>query len=106
MVYYAFDLLHLDGRDMTTAPLIERKQALAELLEELPKDSAVKFSEHFETEGATLLKHACSLHLEGIVSKRADAPYRAGRGGDWLKTKCSSRDSSSWVTSPPTNRDG
>src|SRR4051812_4342033 len=90
MAYYVFDLLYLDGQDLTTAPLIERKQALAELLQELPRNSAVKLSEHFEEDGAKMLEHACNLHLEGIVSKRADAPYRSGRGGDWLKTKCSS----------------
>ncbi len=90
MVYYVFDLLHLDGQDLTPAPLVERKQALAELLEGLPENGVIRFSEHFETDGATILKHACGLHLEGIVSKRADAPYRSGRGGDWLKTKCTS----------------
>ena len=90
MVYYVFDLLHLDGHDLTTAPLIERKRALADLLQELPRNSVIKLSEHFEEDGATMLKHACNLHLEGIVSKRADAPYRSGRGGNWLKIKCSS----------------
>jgi bifunctional non-homologous end joining protein LigD len=90
MAYYVFDLLYLDGHDLTPAPLIERKRALASLLAELPKDSIIKLSEHFEEDGSTMLKHACNLHLEGIVSKRADAPYRSGRSGEWLKTKCSS----------------
>src|SRR4051812_46993974 len=90
MAYYVFDLLYLDGQDLTTAPLIERKRALAALLEEIPKDSIIKLSEHFEADGASMLKHACDLDLEGIVSKRADAPYRSGRSGEWLKTKCSS----------------
>jgi bifunctional non-homologous end joining protein LigD len=90
MAYYVFDLLHLDGQDLTTAPLIERKRVLAGLLQELPRNSVVKLSDHFEEDGATMLKHARDLHLEGIVSKRADAPYRSGRGGDWLKIKCSS----------------
>src|SRR4029079_12441663 len=90
MVYYVFDLIHLDGQDLTTAPLVARKQALAELLEELPRNSVIKLSEHFEEDGAKMLKHACNLNLEGIVSKRADAPYRSGRGSDWLKIKCSS----------------
>src|SRR5581483_2543531 len=56
---------------------------------ELPQDGIVRLSEHFETDGATMLRHACGMRLEGIVSKRADAPYRSGRVGDWLKTKCS-----------------
>ncbi len=90
MAYYVFDLLHLDGHDLVPAPLIERKQALAALLTELPKESIIKLSEHFEEDGSTMIKHACNLHLEGIISKRADAPYHSGRGGDWLKTKCSS----------------
>jgi bifunctional non-homologous end joining protein LigD len=90
MVYYVFDLLYLDGQDLTPAPIIERKRALARLVAELPKDSVIKLSEHFEEDGSTMLKHACNLHLEGIVSKRADAPYHSGRSGDWLKTKCSS----------------
>ena len=90
MAYYVFDLLHLDGQDLTGAPLIERKRALAALLAELPKDSPIKLSEHFEEDGPTMIKHACNLHLEGIVSKRADAPYRSGRSGEWLKIKCSS----------------
>ena len=90
MAYYVFDLLHLDGQDLTPAPLIERKRALAALLAELPKDGVIRLSEHFEEDGSMMLKHACNLHLEGIVSKRADAPYRSGRSGDWLKTKCSS----------------
>ncbi|MEA3024782.1 MAG: bifunctional non-ous end joining protein LigD [Alphaproteobacteria bacterium] len=90
MAYYVFDLLHLDGLDLTGSPLIERKRALATLLAELPKRSIVKLSEHFEEDGSTMLKHACNLHLEGIVSKRADAAYHSGRTGEWLKTKCSS----------------
>jgi bifunctional non-homologous end joining protein LigD len=90
MAYYVFDLLHVDGQDLTSVPLIERKRALAELLEDTPKNSIVRLSEHFEASGASMLKHACDLHLEGIVSKRADAPYRSGRVGDWLKTKCAS----------------
>jgi bifunctional non-homologous end joining protein LigD len=88
MVYYVFDLLHLDSEDLTHAPLLERKRALAELLSTLPKDGVIRLSEHFETDGPSMLKHACDLHLEGIVSKRVDAPYHSGRVGDWLKIKC------------------
>jgi bifunctional non-homologous end joining protein LigD len=91
MVYFCFDLLHLDGRDLTGEPLIERKQALHELLRDLPADGPIRFSEHFEEPGSVLLSHACRLGLEGIISKRRNAPYRLGRGGDWLKTKCSDR---------------
>jgi bifunctional non-homologous end joining protein LigD len=90
MIYYVFDLLYLDGQNLTGAPLLERKRALAALLTELPKDSVARLSEHFEEDGEVMLKHARNLQLEGIVSKRADAPYRSGRGGDWLKVKCAS----------------
>ena len=89
-VYYVFDLIYRDGYDLTRAPLQSRKQALAALLEnsEIPQ---VRLSEHFTEPGSVLLKHACSIGLEGIISKRRDAPYRPGRGGDWIKTKCSDR---------------
>src|SRR4029078_11679332 len=78
MVYYVFDCLNLAGQDLTTAPLIELKRALAELLRELPRNSVIKLSEHFEEDGAKMLKNDCGLHLEGIVSKPADDPYRVG----------------------------
>ena len=89
MSYYVFDLMHLDGADLTGAPLSERKAALQRLLAKLPKSSVIRFSEHFETDGPAMLKRVCGMGLEGIVSKRRDAPYRSGRGGNWLKTKCS-----------------
>jgi bifunctional non-homologous end joining protein LigD len=87
LVYYVFDLLYLDGHDLTSAPLIERKRVLAALLEKLPADGLVRFSDHFDEDGPTMLKHAEKMHLEGIISKRANAPYRSGRTGEWLKVK-------------------
>ena len=54
-------------------------------------DGVLRFSEHFAESGQTMLKHACRMGLEGVVSKRADAPYRSGRGGDWIKAKCTLR---------------
>ena len=89
-IYYVFDLLHRDGENLAAAPLGERRRALEALLEPL-QNRAIRLSEHFETEGSLLLKHACRMDLEGIISKRADAPYRSGRSGDWIKTKCSDR---------------
>jgi bifunctional non-homologous end joining protein LigD len=91
MVYYAFDLLHLDGRDLMAAPLVERKEALTSLLAGVPKDGPVRYSDHFKEPGPLLLEHACKMSLEGIISKRKDTPYRSGRGGDWIKTKCADR---------------
>jgi bifunctional non-homologous end joining protein LigD len=87
--FYAFDLLHLDGYDLTEAKLIDRKGALEKLL--AGSGPALRYSEHFGDEGGLVLKHACRLSLEGIISKIADAPYRAGRGRDWVKSKCSAR---------------
>ena len=89
-VYYVFDLLYRDGYDLTTVPLETRKQALADLLEGSDLRQ-IRLSEHFTESGTTLLKHACKIGLEGIISKRRTAPYRPGRGGDWIKTKCSDR---------------
>ena len=89
-VYYVFDLLHLDGRDLTNLPLIERKSALAQLLAR-GKGGPVKYSEHFE-DGADLYVRATEMKLEGIVSKMANAPYRSGRCEHWLKVKCWRRD--------------
>lgn len=88
LVYYAFDLLHLDGYDLTTSPMLARKGALRQLVTGLRRPF-IRLSEHFEEDGAVLLEHACRLKLEGIVSKRRDAPYRSGRRDDWIKTKCS-----------------
>ena len=91
MVYYAFDLLHLDGQDLRTAPLEERKAALAKLLVRTPKNGPIRFSESIEGKGTPLHQRACQMGLEGIISKLRGAPYRSGRGTDWLKTKCSDR---------------
>jgi bifunctional non-homologous end joining protein LigD len=86
-VYYVFDLLHLDGRDLTRLPLIERKAELARLVGSA-RNGAIKYSEHFEEPGPSMLRHARQLGLEGIVSKRGDAPYRSGRSDSFIKTKC------------------
>ena len=91
MVFYVFDLMYLDGQDLRTRPLEERKAALAKITKRLPKDASVRFSQSIEGKGSDLHSNACRLGLEGIISKLRDAPYRSGRGTDWLKTKCSDR---------------
>jgi bifunctional non-homologous end joining protein LigD len=91
LVYYVFDLLYRDGQDLRSLPLDERKEALARLIKSAPKHTPLRFSESIAGRGPVLLKQACQLGLEGIVSKLADAPYRSGRGHDWIKTKCTSR---------------
>lgn len=88
MLFYAFDLLFLDGHDTRSLHLANRKELLVTLLSKLPKASRLRFSQHFEEDGASLLAEVCKLGLEGIISKRADLPYRSGRCGDWLKLKC------------------
>ena len=87
--FYAFDLLHLDGQDLRAATLLDRKAALARLLE--GAQPALRYSEHFEEDGEMVLRHACRLSLEGVVSKRAAGKYRSGRGRDWIKSKCGHR---------------
>ncbi len=88
LVYYVFDLLHLDGRDLTGEPLVARKAALERLLKSVGKNGRIRYAEHFVEDGPVILKHACGLDLEGIVSKRKDAPYRFGRSENFVKSKC------------------
>ncbi|ODN68513.1 DNA ligase D [Methylobrevis pamukkalensis] len=88
-VFYAFDLLHLDGHDLRALPLTDRKTLLRQVVGEA--GGLVRFSDHFDEGGAMVLRHACRLSLEGIVSKLRDAPYRTGRGKSWVKSKCSAR---------------
>ncbi len=88
-IYYAFDLLYLDGLDLRALPLAERKAHLADLL--AGAEGPLRLSEHLDGDGAAMIRHACRLGMEGIISKRRDRPYRSGRGTDWLKIKCSER---------------
>ena len=91
MVFYVFDLMHLDGRDLKPLALSARKAALARLVAKSRQGWPAALEPIAHRAGRVLLKHACKMGLEGIVSKRADAPYRSGRGHDWIKTKCSDR---------------
>jgi len=86
LTYFAFDLLHLNGRNLRNLPLGERKALLAEVLPADPH--LLRVSEHLESDGPTIFRKACELHAEGIVSKRAAAKYCSGRSSDWLKSKC------------------
>ncbi len=86
LVYFAFDLLHLDGEDLLERPLLERKAALARVVGE--GVGVMRFAPHFEGDGRDVHREACRLGLEGIVSKRSDLPYRPGRNATWVKTKC------------------
>src|SRR5579883_1180787 len=86
--YFAFDLLYCDGFDLTSVPLIDRKALLQRVMTGLSPATPLRFSEHLETDGPTMLEHSCRLGLEGIISKRKDLPHRSGRSEDWLKSKC------------------
>lgn len=90
LVYQAFDLLYLGGYDLTATPLLERKRALAGLLAgaSLGGSGTVRVTDHQVGKGPAFFEQACGLGLEGIISKRRDAPYRPGRGKDWVKVKC------------------
>src|ERR1700741_557174 len=87
-VYWVFDLLYLDGRDLTGEPLLVRKAALKRLLKGNSRTGPVRYAEHFDEDGGVIFKHACEMNLEGIVSKLRDAPYRPGRSENFIKTKC------------------
>src|SRR5690606_34132350 len=89
LLFFAFDLLHLDGWDLRQAPLTERKGVLERLLEDAP--SVIRYSDHIAGSGPAFHEQACALGLEGIISKRASAPYGGGRTRSWLKVKCLKR---------------
>lgn len=85
----AFDLLHVNGRDLTNSPLFDRKAALERLLAKA--DSAIQYSTHIEGRGADAWEQVCAAGREGLISKLATAPYHAGRHDSWLKLKCGQR---------------
>ncbi|HYG61680.1 MAG TPA: DNA ligase D [Thermoanaerobaculia bacterium] len=93
LVYFAFDLLYLDGHDLRRAELRERKRALADLLAAVPSGpkGRIRYSDHVEGSGEDFYRQACSFSLEGVISKRGDLPYHPGRNKDWLKIKCLKR---------------
>ncbi|OWV66148.1 ATP-dependent DNA ligase [Rhizobium sp. N122] len=88
LVYFAFDLLYDGGEDLRSMPVVERKARLQSLLSEAGDEPRIRFVEHFETGGDAVLRSACKLSLEGIVSKQGDAPYQSGRTDSWAKSKC------------------
>jgi bifunctional non-homologous end joining protein LigD len=87
-VYQIFDLIYLDGFDLTKTPLRQRKLLLEDLFKTLSARSPLRYSEHIEGNGAAFFKHACEYEIEGIVSKLADSPYDSARNRNWLKVKC------------------
>lgn len=87
--FVAFDLLELNGEDLTNLPLTSRKAKLREIVPE--GTHRIRYSEHIEGNGEKLLHRFCSAGLEGVISKKVDGRYIGSRSGDWLKTKCIKR---------------
>jgi DNA ligase D-like protein (predicted ligase) len=85
VTYYIFDVLWADGTDLRPLPLLERKQHLRDLLS---WGGPLQYTEHRVRDGEQYYLEACRQGWEGLIAKRADAPYRAGRTKDWLKFKC------------------
>ncbi|MES2526959.1 MAG: DNA ligase D [Bdellovibrionota bacterium] len=89
LVYYIFDIMYLDGKDLRALPLIERKSILKEVLKGSSKN--IIYSDHFETDPKEFLQVSCEHQLEGIICKDASSPYHSGRNDLWVKVKCTSR---------------
>ncbi|HKF49378.1 MAG TPA: DNA ligase D [Terracidiphilus sp.] len=87
LIYFAFDILHLNGRNLRGLPLLRRKEILEKLLPGPNAASPLRFCEHIEARGDVVFRKACELGAEGIVSKQVSAPYTSGRGSTWLKKK-------------------
>ena len=83
--YYLFDVMHAEGRDTRALPQLERKDLLRQLLS---FRDPLRYTDHRERDGQEYFRQACRDGWEGLIAKRADAPYRSGRGRYWLKFKC------------------
>ena len=94
LVYFAFDLLFEGAEDLRPLPLSHRKARLQAWCDRAAKGHAarLRYADHFAARGSAVLEGACRMHLEGVVSKKLDAPYRAGRSTSWVKSKCRGRD--------------
>lgn len=91
LVFFAFDLLALDGEILTDLPQIERRERLARLLSGVPEGGPLRLSDHVRGHGPEVFEKACKAGAEGIISKRVDAPYRGRRTRNWRKVKCTKR---------------
>jgi bifunctional non-homologous end joining protein LigD len=90
LVFFAFDLLFLNGQSTALLPLIERKERLHRLFKK--EIRGLRYSEHVVGDGPRFRARACKLGLEGVISKRADQPYAPGNRGIWVKSKCLNRE--------------
>lgn len=90
LVFYAFDLLYIDGFDIRKCSLLDRKAVLAELMKNAKPP--LMYSEHLEVDGKDMYRDACKLKLEGVVSKTVTGTYQSGRSNNWSKTTCRKRE--------------
>jgi bifunctional non-homologous end joining protein LigD len=103
LIFFAFDLLFLGDQDLRSLALVERKKRLQALLAENKDQKMIQLAEHLDVAGTDVLKAACNLKLEGIVSKRLSEPYVSGRTGIWTKAKCRATQHAvvgGWTVSP------
>jgi bifunctional non-homologous end joining protein LigD len=91
LAYYVFDLLYVDGYDVRAAPLSERKKLLGSLMQDEKISPLFRYSQHIDGRGEIVFAEACRRGMEGLVSKRSDASYAAGRNRNWVKVKCGRR---------------
>jgi bifunctional non-homologous end joining protein LigD len=87
LIFFAFDLLFAEDMDLRRLPLRDRKARLKQLLDEHGKGDSIRYVEHFEVDGDTVMESARELSLEGIISKKLSAPYHSGRADSWTKAK-------------------
>ena len=91
LVLEVFDVIYLEGFNLTRTPLVERKRVLEELMATVRSDRVLRYSDHVEGNGPKFWKQAWDFGIEGIVSKRADSPYESTRSHNWQKVKCLKR---------------
>lgn len=94
LIYFAFDLLFEGAEDLRRLPLSHRKARLQAYIDRIGAKAAarLRYVEHFASTGQAVLESACRMHLEGVISKKLDGPYHAGRSSSWVKSKCRGRD--------------
>jgi bifunctional non-homologous end joining protein LigD len=91
LLFHVFDLVYLEGFNLTKTPLAERKRVLGDLLKPVVEKTQLRYSDHIEGNGAEFFKEACKFGIEGVVSKLANSTYESTRNRNWLKVKCLKR---------------